>query len=65
MRGAVPGVALKQARRGLEQEEQLHALGLSQIERALQGALGGGWLAERAPGDRLQQEGSNEPGPAD
>ena len=65
MCGAVPGVALEQARRGLEQEEQQQAVGLGQIERALQGPLGGGWVAERVPGDRLQQEGPDEPGPPD
>jgi hypothetical protein len=63
--GAVPGVALQQARRRLELEEKLQALGLSQIERAFQGPLGGGWLAECVPGDRLKQEGPNEPGRPD
>ncbi len=56
MGGAVPGVALEQARRRLEEERQQHAVGLGQIERALQGALGGAGVAKRVPGDRLQQE---------
>jgi hypothetical protein len=65
MCGAVPGVALEQGCRRLEHEEQQQTVGLSQIERGLQGLLGGGWVAERVPGDRLQQEGPDEPGPPD
>jgi hypothetical protein len=51
--GAVPGVAIEQGRRRLEHEEQQQAVGLSQIERGLQGLLGGGWVAQRVPGDSL------------
>ena len=61
----VPGVALEQARRGVQQERQQHAVGLGDIERALQGALGGAGITERVPGDRLQQESLNLPGPRD
>ena len=39
--------------------------GFSQIERAFQDPFGRGWLAERVPGDRLQQEGTNKPGTPD
>ena len=65
MGGAVPGMALEQARRGLEQEQQERAVGLGQIERALQGALGGARVAERVPGDRLQQESLEPARPAE
>ena len=63
VRGALPGVALEQARRGVQQEPQQRAVGFGQVQRALKGAPGGGRVAERVPGDRLQQEGLDQPGP--
>jgi hypothetical protein len=48
----VPGMALQQPRRGVQQERQEHAVGLGQIERPFQRALGGGMIAERVPGNR-------------
>ena len=63
VRGAVPGVALEEARRGMEQERPERAVGLRQVQRALEGAPGGGRVAERVPGDRLQQESLSQPGP--
>ena len=75
VRGALPGLALEQVRCRVQQEPQQRAVGLGQIQRALQGAPGGGRVAERVPGDRLQQErlepartagsrGRSRPGPA-
>ncbi len=61
MGGAVPGVALEQAGRWVDEEEEVRAVGLGKIERAFQGTLGRGRVAERAPGDRLQQESLNQP----
>jgi hypothetical protein len=46
-------MALEQARRGMEQERPERPLGLGQVQRALEGAPGGGRVAERVPGDRL------------
>jgi hypothetical protein len=54
MRGALPGVALEQARRGVQQERQEGTVRFGQIERALEGPPGGGRIAECVPGDRLQ-----------
>ena len=42
MRSALPGLALEQARRGVQQEPQQRAVGFGEIERALQGAPCGG-----------------------
>jgi hypothetical protein len=47
----------------VQQEYQQRAIGLGEIERALQGEPGGGRVAERVPGDRLQQEGLLQTGP--
>ena len=63
MRGALPGVALEQPRRRVQQEREDRAVGLGEIEGALQGAPGGGLVAERVAGDRLQQEGLPPPRP--
>jgi hypothetical protein len=46
------------ARDGLKE----HAVGFGQVEGVLQGALGCGRVAERVPGDRLQQERLNPQG---
>jgi len=54
--GALPGMALKQTRRGIQQEQEQRAVGFGQIERALQGTPGGSRVAERVLGDRLQQK---------
>ena len=64
VRGAVPGLALEQRRAGVQQERQERAVGLGEIERALQGAVGGAGVAERVPGDRRQQVRLNVPGRA-
>ena len=49
----MPGVLLEQARRGVQQENRQGAVGFGDIERALQGSLGGVGAAECVPGDRL------------
>jgi hypothetical protein len=46
----------------VQQEHGQHAVGFGQVERPLQGPVGGGRVAERVPGDRLQQEGLSTPG---
>jgi hypothetical protein len=53
MGGGTPGAAVEQARRGMQQERQQQAVGLGQIQRAFQSAVGGAGVAERVPGDRL------------
>jgi hypothetical protein len=63
VRGALPGLALEQARRWVQQEPQQRTLGFGQVERLLQGAPGGGWVAQRVPRDRLELERLNQPGP--
>jgi hypothetical protein len=65
VRGALPGVALEQLRRRVDEERQEHAVELGEIEGALEGAPGGGRVAERVAGDRLQQECSHHPGRMD
>jgi hypothetical protein len=62
VRGALPGLALEQARRRVQQEHDQDAVGSGHVERALQGAPGGGRVAERVAGDRLQQEGLTQRG---
>jgi hypothetical protein len=49
-------MALQQAQRGKEDEHQKGTLVFSQIERALQGPVGGGLVAGRVPGHGLQHE---------
>ena len=61
----MPGVALQQARHRVQQEPQQRAVWFGQVERALQGPAGGARVAERVPGDRLQQERLNQPGRPD
>ena len=63
MGGAVPGLALQQARYRVQQEPQQRTVGFGQVQRALQGPPGGARVAERVPGDRLQQERLSQPGP--
>jgi hypothetical protein len=65
VRGAVPGLAFQQARRGIQQERQHRTIGLGQVQRALQRRPGGGRVAERVAGDRLQQERVSQPHPGD
>ena len=55
----------EQARRRVQQERQERAVGLGEIKRALEGVPGGGRVAERVLGDRLQHERLNQPGPPD
>lgn|GEM_PF-2628230 len=45
----------------MKEERQEHALGLGEIERVLEGALGGTGVAERFARDRLEQEGVDRP----
>jgi hypothetical protein len=54
--GAMLGMALEHSPCGMEEERQEHALGLAEIERALEGMLGRIRVAERIAGDRLEQE---------
>ena len=58
VRGALPGVALEQAPRWVQQEPQQRTLGFGQVERLLQGTPGGGWVAQRVPRDRLEKNAS-------
>jgi hypothetical protein len=46
---AVPGVALQQSRRGVEEQREQHMVGLGEIEGALDRAPGGRYVAERVP----------------
>jgi hypothetical protein len=55
----MPGVALEQPRCRVHQERKERAFGFGQIERAFQGTLSGNGVAERVPGDRLQQKSLN------
>ena len=59
--GAVPGVALEQPRSRVDEEREQYKVGCGQVQRALQGACGGGRVAERIPGHRLQQGSRHEP----
>ena len=61
MFGAVPGVALQQPRRTVDEEREEHAIGLGDIEGTLERAPGGGPVAECVPDDRLQHENVNQP----
>src|SRR5262249_59051088 len=61
--GDVPGVALEQARRGVQQEQRERGVRFGEVERAFQGMPGGGRVAERVPGDRLKQESASQPNP--
>ena len=54
-------MTLEQSRRGVEQEREQQAFRLGEIEGALEGAPGGGPVAERVAGDRLEQERLNYP----
>jgi hypothetical protein len=56
-------VALEQAWRGVQQEQRERAVGLGEAERAFQSPPGGGRVAERLPGHRLQQERVGQPNP--
>jgi hypothetical protein len=61
MRGALPGVALKQLRRRVQQEREEQAIRLGEIEPSLEGTSGRLPLTERVPGARLQQESRDQP----
>jgi hypothetical protein len=61
VRGGVPGVALEQVRRGVQQERGQRAVRLGGVKRALDGAVGGGLIAERFPGSGLQNMGQSQP----
>ena len=56
-------MALDKAWRGVQQEQRERAVGLGEAERAFQGPVGGALVAERVPGDRLQQESVSQPNP--
>jgi hypothetical protein len=49
-------MALEQLRRRVDEESHEHAVGPDKIERPLQGAPGGGRVAERVACRRLQQQ---------
>ncbi len=53
MRGAAPGVAPEQLRGGMKQEREDRAVGLDEIEGALQSSPGRDRVAERVAGDCL------------
>ena len=55
-RGALPGMALEQLRRRVDAESHEHTVGPGEIEHPLQGAPGGGRVAERVACRRLQQQ---------
>ncbi len=61
VRGALPGMALKQSRRRVDEGGEEHAVGLGEIQGPLDGALGGSGVAEQVAGDRLQQESFHQP----
>ena len=61
MGGAVPGLALQQARSGIQQERGQVAAALGQVQGALEGGVGGIGVAERVPGERLQHVGPGPP----
>jgi hypothetical protein len=54
-------MTLQQARRGMQQERKEHAAGCGESQGALEGAPGGGLIAERVTGDRLQQQARRYP----
>jgi len=47
----------------MQQEPRERAVGFGQVQRTLHRPAGGGRIAQRVPGDRLQQERLNQPGP--
>jgi hypothetical protein len=54
--GPALGMTLQQTRRSVQQEQGESAVRLGQAEPAFEGPAGGALLAERVPGNRLQQE---------
>ena len=50
----MPGMALEQFRRTVEEERHQDAAGFGDAERMLEGVFGGGGVAERVAGGRLQ-----------
>jgi len=63
VRGATPPVPLQQPGGWVEEERDEQALGLGEIERALQRGLGLIGVAERIAGDRFQEKGLDRPDP--
>src|SRR4051812_14004004 len=61
VRRVVPGMALEKLGYRIDEERVEDAVGLGEIQGALEGALGGPWFAERFARDRLQQEGVRQP----
>ena len=57
----MPAVALEQPRRGVKQEREQQALGLGEIEGALEGTPDSARVPERVAGDRLKQPSLNYP----
>src|SRR3954471_438879 len=56
-----PGMALEKLGRGVDEEWMEDAVGLGEVQGALEGALGGPLLTHPVAGDRLQQEGVRQP----
>jgi hypothetical protein len=61
VRGALPGVAPEQLRRGKQQERQQRPVDLGEIQRSLDRASSGGGVAEGVARDGVQQEGPEPP----
>jgi hypothetical protein len=61
MRGPGPALALEQLRRRVDQKREDQPFRAGEIEGALKRAAGGPRVAERVPGDRLEQAGVNRP----
>ncbi len=57
VRGAVPGMALEQPRAGSSRNGKTTPSGSARSSARSRGPFGGAEVAERVPGDRLQQEG--------
>ena len=57
----MPGIALEQARRGVQQEQRQEAVGFRKVKRPFQGPPGGSRVAERVPGHRLEQKRLSQP----
>jgi hypothetical protein len=59
----MPGMALQQTRRGVQQERQERTVGLGHVQRAFHSTADGALVAEGIPGDRFQQDSLSQPSP--